>query len=48
MLERLNPIDGLSYSKALFDQDNVSYCQQLLDYQTEFEEADDIIFEDED
>ncbi|HBB96100.1 MAG TPA: hypothetical protein DC054_11985 [Blastocatellia bacterium] len=45
-LDRQNPMPGLSYSKALFDQDNVSYCEQLLDYQTEAEELlEDTIFE---
>jgi hypothetical protein len=45
-LDRENPMTGLSYSKALFDQDNVSYCEQLLDYQTEQEEVlEDTIFE---
>ncbi len=48
MLDRLNPLDGISYSKALFDQDIVSYCQQLFDYQSELEEeADNVIIEDE-
>lgn len=46
LLDRQNSIAGLSYSKALFDQDNVSYCEQLLEYQTEQEEAlEDTIFE---
>lgn len=46
LLDRQNPLDGLSYSKALFDQDNVSYCEQLLDYQTEQEEVlEDTIFD---
>lgn len=46
-LDRENPIVGLSYSRALFDQDNVSYCEQLLDYQTEHEEIlEETIFED--
>jgi hypothetical protein len=45
-LDRRNPIDRLSYSKALFAQDNVSYGEQLLDYQTEQEEVlEDTIFE---
>ncbi len=48
MLDRVNPIDGLSYSKALFDQDNVVYCEQLLDYQTEREKIlEETIFENE-
>jgi hypothetical protein len=37
-LDESNPIGNLSYSKALFDQDNVSYFEQLLEYQTEQEE----------
>jgi hypothetical protein len=48
MLDRINQMDGLSYSKALFDQDYLSYCGQLLDYQAELEEAaEETIFEDE-
>lgn len=47
-LDRQNPMKGLSYSKALFDQDNVSYCEQLLDHQTEHEQIlEETIFEDE-
>lgn len=37
-LDESNPIENLSYSKALFDQDNVAYFEQLLEYQTEQEE----------
>jgi hypothetical protein len=48
VLDDANPMHGLSFSKALFDQDNVSYCEQLLDYQTEHEEMlEETIFEDE-
>jgi hypothetical protein len=47
ILDRQVMIGGLSYSKALFDQDNVAYCEQLLDYQTEREEVlEETIFED--
>jgi len=47
MLDTLKPMGSLSFSKALFDQDNVSYCEQLLDYKTEQEEVlEDTIFED--
>lgn len=46
MLDSANPIGALSFSKALFDQDNTSYRQQLLDYQTEQEETlEETIFE---
>ena len=46
MLDTANPIGSLSFSKALFEQDNVSYCEQLLGYQTEQEEVlEDTIFE---
>jgi hypothetical protein len=46
MLDTSNPMGSLSFSKALFDQDNVSYCEQLLDYQTEQEETlEETIFE---
>jgi hypothetical protein len=37
-LDESNPIGNLSYSRALFDQDNVSYFEELLEYQTEQEE----------
>lgn len=37
-LDSLNPLGTLSYSKALFDQDKVSYEQQLLNYLSEQEE----------
>lgn len=37
-LDESNPIGSLSYSRALFDQDNVSYFEELLEYQTEQEE----------
>lgn len=37
-LDEENPIGVLSYSKALFDQDNVSYNEQLLNYKAEQEE----------
>jgi len=48
MLDTANPMGSLSFSKALFDQDNVSYCERLLDYQSELaEEVEDTIFEDE-
>lgn len=48
MLDSANSMGSLSFSKALFDQDNVSYCEQLLDYQTEHEEIlEETIFEDE-
>jgi len=48
MLDTTNPMGSLSFSKALFDQDNVSYCEQLLDYQTEQEEMlEETIFENE-
>jgi len=48
MLDAANPMGSLSFSKAFFDQDNVSYCEQLLDYQTEQEEVrEETIFEDE-
>ena len=47
MLDNANPMNSLSYSRALFDQDNILYCEQLLDYQTEQEEKlEQIIFED--
>jgi hypothetical protein len=39
MLDIANPLGSLSFSKALFDQDNISYCEQLLDHQTEQEET---------
>ncbi|MFN0141640.1 MAG: abortive infection family protein [Pyrinomonadaceae bacterium] len=42
-LDDLNPFEGLSFSKALFDQDNVSYFEQLLEYQTEQEEETPIL-----
>jgi len=38
MLDEVNPIENLSYSKALFDQDYDSYFQQLLEYLAEQEE----------
>ncbi|HXD35000.1 MAG TPA: hypothetical protein VN643_28020 [Pyrinomonadaceae bacterium] len=45
-LDTNNPISGISFSRALFDQDNVSYSEQLLDYQTEQEETlEETIFE---
>lgn len=48
MLDAANPLGSLSFSKALFDQDNVSYGEQLLDYQSKLEEVlEDTIFEDE-
>jgi hypothetical protein len=48
MLDTTNRMGSLSFSKALFDQDNVSYCEQLLDYQSEQEEIlEDTIFENE-
>jgi hypothetical protein len=31
-LDELNPISGLSYSRALFDQDNVTYMELLRDF----------------
>jgi hypothetical protein len=37
-LDEANPMENLSYSRALFDQDNVSYFEELLEYQTEREE----------
>jgi hypothetical protein len=37
-LDESNPMGNLSYSRALFDQDNVSYFEELLEYQTEQEE----------
>ena len=37
-LDDANPLGTLSYSKALFDQDNVAYFEQLLDYQAEQDE----------
>lgn len=37
-LDALNPLGNLSYSKAVFEQDPISYEQQLLDYQSEQEE----------
>jgi hypothetical protein len=37
-LDESNPIGNLSYSRALFDQDNVSYFEELLEFQTEQEE----------
>ncbi|MDX6527928.1 MAG: hypothetical protein QOH41_218 [Blastocatellia bacterium] len=46
MLDTANPMGSLSFSKALFDQDNVYYCEQLLDYQAEQEETlEETIFE---
>jgi hypothetical protein len=46
ILDREFPMEGIRYSKALFDQDNVAYCEQLLDYQNEEEEAlEETIFE---
>jgi len=46
MLDTANQMGSLSFSKALFDQDNVSYCEQLLDYRAEQEETlEEIIFE---
>lgn len=46
MLDTANPMGSLSFSKALFDQDNVSYCEQLLDFQAPQEETlEDTIFE---
>ena len=46
MLDTSNPIGSLSFSKALFDQDKVSYCEQLLDYRAEQEETlEETIFE---
>ncbi len=48
MLDTTNPMGSLSFSKALFDQDNISYCEQLLDYRAQQEETlEEIIFEDE-
>jgi Abortive infection C-terminus len=48
MLDTVNPIGSLSFSKALFDQDNVLYCEQLLDYKTEREQMlEETIFENE-
>lgn len=48
LLDTSNPMGSLSFSKALFDQDNVSYCEQLLGYQSEREELlANTIFEDE-
>lgn len=38
MLDEFNPIENLSYSRALFDQDYVAYCEQLLEYDSEQEE----------
>lgn len=37
-LDSLNPLGTLSYSKALFEQDKVSYEQQLLNYLSDQEE----------
>lgn len=37
-IDSLNPLGTLSYSKALFEQDKVSYEQQLLNYLSEQEE----------
>jgi len=34
LLDDANPIDTLSYSKALFDQDFISYEEQLADYKS--------------
>ena len=31
-LDEINPINGLSYSRALFDQDNVTYMELLRDF----------------
>jgi hypothetical protein len=31
-LDEINPLNGVSFSKALFEQDNVAYCEQLEDY----------------
>jgi hypothetical protein len=46
ILDSGNPMGPLSFSKALFDQDNISYREQLLDYQTKQEEVlEDTIFE---
>ncbi len=42
-LDEANPIDNLSYSRALFDQDNVAYVQQRLEYLSEQEESGDLI-----
>lgn len=38
MLDDFNYFENLSYSKALFDQDYVAYCEQLLEYESEQEE----------
>lgn len=38
MLDEVNYFENLSYSKALFDQDYVAYCEQLLEYESEQEE----------
>lgn len=46
MLDTANPMGSLSFSKALYDQDNVSYGEQLLDYWSEQEETlEETIFE---
>jgi hypothetical protein len=37
MLDEVNFFENLSYSKALFDQDYVAYCEQLLEYESEQE-----------
>ncbi|MBL7047616.1 MAG: abortive infection family protein [Candidatus Marinimicrobia bacterium] len=40
MLDEENPLDGISYSRALFDQDNVAYMEQfsnILDIQDSYE-----------
>ncbi len=45
-LDTNNPISGISFSRALFEQDEVSYTEQLLEYQTEQEEVlEETIFE---
>jgi hypothetical protein len=36
-LDEANPIVGIIYSKALFDQDPVSYEEELRDYQSDIE-----------
>jgi hypothetical protein len=38
MLDEVNFIENLSYSKALFDQDYVAYCEQLLEFDSEQEQ----------
>lgn len=46
MLDTANPLGSLSFSKALFDQDKVSYSEQLIDYRAEQEETlEETIFE---